>query len=162
VAAQKSERTKSVLFVCAANQCRSPMAMVLFKEMVAKKGENLDDWRIESAGIWAITGYSATKDAILAISEMGLDLLDHHSQPVTESLLNGFNLILCMENDQVRFIKSNFPTAKNRIFLLSEMADQEQDIWDPVGHSLNSYKDTANEIHEYLIKGFSKIIQLSK
>jgi len=155
----KSELKKSVLFVCAANQCRSPMAMVLFKDMAAKRGEKLEDWRIESAGIYAITGYPATKDAIIAISEMGLDLLDHRSQPVTESLLDKFNLILCMENDQVNLVKRNFPNARDRIFLLSEMADQDQDILDPVGQSQNTYKDTANEILGYLKKGFSKILR---
>ena len=138
------------------------MAMVLFKDMIAKSEEKLKDWRIESAGIWAVTGYPATKDAALVISGMGLDLLDHRSQPITESLLEKFNLILCMENDHVNFIKRSFPSSKDRVFLLSEMADQDQDILDPVGHPHNAYKDTANEIHEYLIKGFSKIIQLSQ
>lgn len=158
----KLELKKSVLFVCAANQCRSPMAMVLFKDMAAKEGEKLEDWRIESAGIWAVTGYTATNFANLVMSEMGLDLYDHRSQPVTESLLDEFNLILCMENDQVKFIKRNFPKAKDRIFLLSEMAEQDQDIWDPAGHSLAAYKNTANEILELLEKGFSKILQFSK
>ena len=157
----KPEIKKSVLFVCAANQCRSPMAMVLFKDLVARSAEKLEDWRIESAGIWAVNGYFATNDANLVIKEMGLDLLVHRSQPITESLLNKFNLILCMEHDHVEFIKRNFPTAKDKIFLLSEMADQVQDIWDPVGHPYNAYEDTANEILGYLKKGFSKIIQLS-
>jgi len=162
VSTGKSELKKSVLFVCAANQCRSPMAMVLFKDMVAKKEEKLEDWRIESAGIWTVTGYSATDFANIVMTEIGLDLLDHRSQPVTESLLDKFNLILCMENDQVNFIKSNFPKAKDRIFLLSEMAEQDQDIWDPAGHSLVAYKDTASEILGLLEKGFSKILQFSK
>lgn len=162
VTKRESEYKKSVLFVCAANQCRSPMAMILFKDLVGKSGEKLEAWRIESAGIWAVTGYPATNDASLVISEMGLDLIDHRSQPVTESLLDEFKLILCMENDQVKFLKRNFPAAKDKVFLLSEMADQDQDIWDPVGHSLNAYKDTANEILGFLKKGFSKIIRFSK
>jgi hypothetical protein len=41
------------------------------------------------------------------------------------------------------------------------MADQDQDIWDPVGHSLNAYKETASEILEILDKGFAKISKLS-
>ncbi len=158
---KNSEITKSVLFVCTANQCRSPMAMVMFKDMIAKSKEILKDWRIESAGIYASSGYPATKDAALVISEMGLDLLDHRSQPITESLLDGFNLILCMENEQANLIKRNFPTVKDRVFILSAMADQDQDILDPVGHPHNAYENTANEILEFLKKGFSKIIQLS-
>jgi protein-tyrosine-phosphatase len=162
VTKQNFEKTKSVLFVCAANQCRSPMAMILFKDLIAKSEENLIDWQIESAGIWAANGYPATKDAAFVITSMGLDLLDHRSQLVTESLLNRFNLILCMENDQVNYINRIFPTARDKVFRLSEMADQKKDILDPVGHPQYAYKHTANEILEYLKNGFSKIIQLSK
>ena len=93
---------------------------------------------------------------------MGLVLHDHRSQPVTESLLDEFNLILLMENDQVKFVKRNFPKAKDKIFLMSEMAEQDQDICDPAGHSLDAYKNTANEILGLLEKGFSKILQYSK
>jgi hypothetical protein len=67
-----------------------------------------------------------------------------------------------MEKEQVNFIKRNLPTGKDRIFLLSEMADQDQDILDPVGHPHNAYVDTANEILEYLINGYSKIFQLAQ
>ncbi len=159
---QNSKATKSVLFICTANQCRSPMAMVLFKDLIAKSKENQEDWRIESAGVWAGSGYPATRDARVVMSEMGLDLLDHRSRPITESLLDGFNLILCMESEQVSFIKQSNPSVKSRVFLLSEMADQDQDIWDPVGHPQFAYKETANEILDLLSIGLSKIIQLSK
>ncbi len=152
----------SVLFICAANQCRSPMAMVLFKDFIAKIGENLESWRIESAGLWAVSGYPATKDAAHVISEMGLDLSNHQSQPITESLLKGFNLILCMEREQSSFIKRNFPTAMNKVFFLSEMADQDQDIIDPYGSAQNTYSSTANEILYFLQKGYLKILKLSK
>jgi protein-tyrosine-phosphatase len=67
-----------------------------------------------------------------------------------------------MENEHVNFIKRNFPDSKEKIFLLSEMAGQDSDIWDPAGFSLDAYKDTANEILELLKKGSSKIFQLTK
>jgi protein-tyrosine phosphatase len=96
------------------------------------------------------------------MKDKGLDLIDHRSQSVTESLLGEFNLILCMENEQVNFIKRNFPDSNEKVFLLSEMAGQNLDIWDPAGHSLDAYKDTTNEILALLEKGFSKIFQLTE
>jgi protein-tyrosine-phosphatase len=158
--ARKDKR--SVLFVCAANQCRSPMAMVMFTNIVSKKKTNLENWRIESAGIWAISGYSATDFAIQTVKDMGLELKDHTSQPVTESLLNGFKLVLCMENEQVAFLKRNFPDSKEKVYLLSEMAAQKKEIMDPAGYSLDSYKDTAKEMLLFLEKGFPQIFELSK
>ncbi|MGB9521787.1 MAG: low molecular weight phosphatase family protein, partial [Anaerolineales bacterium] len=43
----------SVLFVCTANQCRSPLAQGLFQ--LALNGQ-LSGWRIDSAGTWAVNG----------------------------------------------------------------------------------------------------------
>ena len=43
----------AVLFVCSANQCRSPMAEVLFREHLEQMGL-ADGWRVESAGVWAM------------------------------------------------------------------------------------------------------------
>ena len=151
---------RSVLFVCSANQCRSPMAMIMFNDLVARRNAQSEKWRIESAGIWAISGYSATDFANRTLMDMDLDLNTHRSQPVTESLLEEFKLILCMENEQVNFLKQNFLDSKDKVFLLSEMIGENKDISDPAGYSLDAYKDTAKEIHSFLEKGFPKISKL--
>jgi len=158
---KNSEMTKNVLFVCTANQCRSPMAMVLFKDLIARSEEKENNWQIGSAGVRGVSGLPATREAILVMSEMGLDLLNHRSRPITESLINEFNLILCMKKDHVDSIKQDFPTAKNKVYLLSEMADQDQDINDPVNLPMDAYRHTVSEILDFLKKGFSKIVKLS-
>ncbi len=162
MAKEEPGNNRNVLFVCAANQCRSPMAMVMFMNLLTRRNMQPENWRIESAGIWAVSGYSATDFAILTMKDMDLDLNDHNSQPVTESLLNEFELILCMENEQVSFLMHNFQDSKEKVFLLSEMAGEIKDIWDPAGHSLQAYKNTAKEILSFLEKGFSKILELSE
>jgi protein-tyrosine-phosphatase len=161
VAKIKKEGKRSVLFVCAANQCRSPMAMVLFKDFVGRQKAHPENWLIESAGVWAINGYPATDSAIQAMNEIGLDLNAHHSQPVTESILDEFDLVLCMELEQADFLKRNFPFSNQKIFLLSEMAGNTQEIWDPVGLSMASYKKTAKEMLSIMEDGFSKIMDLT-
>jgi protein-tyrosine-phosphatase len=149
---------QTVLFVCAANQCRSPMAMALFKDLVKNESE---EWQIASAGILARSNYPATDHAIQAMSKLGLSLDEHGSQPVTEALLDMYNLILCMENDQVSFIKQNFPNSKQKVFLLSEMVGNSIEIYDPVGLSLHMYSKTALEIRSILEDGLKKIKGLS-
>ena len=143
-------------------QCRSPMAMVLFKDLVARRNAHPENWRIESAGVWAINGYPATDFAIRAMMDTGLDLNDHHSQPVTELLLGEFDLILCMEHEQSSFLKRNFPNIKEKIFLVSEMAGETKDIWDPVGLSLDTNREKVNEMLALMEKGFHKILDSSK
>lgn len=162
VAEKASAKNRTVLFVCAANQCRSPMAMALFSDLVARRGLRPEKWRIKSAGIWAINGYSATDFAIQTMKEMKLDLDGHHSQPVTESLLEENKLILCMEKEQVTFLKFNFSNHDGKVFLLSEMAGEENDILDPVGYSLQAYKTTANKILNYLEKGLQNILKVTE
>ena len=133
---------RTVLFVCAANQCRLPMATVLFKDLIIRRKVKLENWRIESAGVWASSGYPATNFAIQTKKDIGFDLSDHHSRPVTESLLEEFNLVLCMEQEQKFILNRNFPDEKEKIFLISEMAGDTKEILDPIGHSLATYQDT--------------------
>jgi ribose 5-phosphate isomerase B len=147
---------RSVLFVCTANQCRSPMAMVLFEDLVKRQKAEPKKWRIESAGVWAPKGYPATDLAIKAMGIISLDLNNHRSQPVTEFLLHGFNLILCMENGQKSFLKQNYPNLHKDVFLLSEMADKNTEIQDPVGCSLEVYIQIANEMLFFNGKRISK------
>ncbi len=123
---------------------------------------DLRNGEFKSAGIWAINGYSATDFAIQTMKEMKLDLDGHHSQPVTESLLEENKLILCMEKEQVTFLKFNFSNHDGKVFLLSEMAGEENDILDPVGYSLQAYKTTANKILNYLEKGLQNILKVTE
>ena len=161
--AKKDPHIKNtVLFVCAANQCRSPMAMVLFRDLVTRRKAQPDNWRIESAGVWAVSGYPATDFAIRAMKNIGLDLNDHHSQPVTKSLLNEFNLILCMEQEQKTFLRSNFPDAKEKIFLISEIAAGTKEIRDPIGYSLVTYQEIVKEMLVLFERGFNRIFELSE
>ena len=61
----------SVLFVCTAKVCRSPMAEGLFR---ARLGEDAGRWRVESAGTWARNGDPAASRAQLVLQERGIDL----------------------------------------------------------------------------------------
>lgn len=137
------------------------MAMALFSALVEKKGQKPEDWHIASAGCWAYAGFPATTNAKKAMQASGLSLEEHLSQPVTESLLEKFNLILCMEIDHKRFLQRNFPASAQRSFLLSEMVNEEIEVNDPVGLPIKTYKSTVNKLLYYLEEGFNKIINLS-
>ena len=152
---------RNILFVCSANQCRSPMAEALFRNLILETGQKESDWGIHSAGCWATYNNPATYYSILTMQNMGIDLTNHRSQPVTASLLDEMQLVLCMESDHVHFIKKNFPEHAKKIFLLSEIVNDQGDVEDPVYYPMEVYQQTAQYLYVTLKSGFNKILQLT-
>jgi len=147
----------SILFVCTANICRSPLAMVLFREKV---GLDVDNWRVESAGTWAYDGSPAAEMVRQVLSERGLDISDHRSRMVTKELLSNFDLILTMEQGHMEALKAEFPDLANRVYMLSEVIGQRFDITDPIGGIQYEFEQTAREFERIFDLGFEKILQL--
>lgn len=139
--------------------CRSPMAEGLFKRLVMDEAEN---WLIGSAGTWASPGLPASSKALTVLREKGFTLDNHLTRSVDKMLLGEFNLILTMEKDQKEALMVEFPEYQGKIYLLSEMIDEEYDIADPVGGDLDAYRDTADEIEKILREGFPRIEQLAQ
>ena len=142
----------NILFVCTGNTCRSAMAAGLMDKIVR---ENNMDVFIESAGIFAVGGDNASKNAILAMKKYDVDLSLHKSQPVTEELIFNSDLILTMTCEHKRILE---PMAKDKIFTLSEYAGRDCDISDPYGGDLVEYEKAASEIYEKLLKVSEKIL----
>lgn len=148
----------SVLFVCTANLCRSPMAMGLLKISL---GPEASRWRIESAGTWAQEGLPAVAKTRQVVMARGLDLSSQRSRSITRSLMQEFNLILVMERGHKEALGIEYPKMRHKTFLLSEMIGQRFDIADPMGRSQAEFEDTAREIEAILSQGLERIRQLS-
>ena len=144
----------SVLFICSANICRSPMAMGLLRSMVE---DSSDQWKIESAGVWDMGGQQVAANTQLILKERGIDLNDHTSRNVSGTMLSEFNLVLVMEDIHKEVLKLAFPEYTDRIYMLSEMVGEFYDIVDPIGGSLADFEETALEMERILTEGFEKI-----
>jgi len=151
----------SILFVCSANQCRSPMAQVLFEAFLVEKGAR-EEWMVESAGVWAYDGSPATANAQKAMAERGLDLSRHLSQPTSSTLLKQFDLTLVMEQEHKKVLQDQNPQLADRIYLMREIVDQEGDFADPVGGSLERYRAAADELGMLMRDGMDRIEELVK
>jgi protein-tyrosine-phosphatase len=148
----------SVLFVCTANICRSPMAMGLWRSKVEGTA---DEWRIDSAGIWAQRGLPAAQYTREVLRARGIALADYRSKPLSREMLEDFNLILAMEGNHREALRAAFPQHAGKIFLLSEMIDRFDDVVDPVGGPLADFEDTAREIETILEQGYERIYRLA-
>ena len=151
----------SVLFVCTANICRSPIASALMRSLVEQRQPG-SDWRIESAGTWAQEGYPAAGKAQAILKEGSIDISDHRSRSVSGALLRDFDLILVMEQGHKEALQVEFPDTRNRVCLLSEMVGSVYDIRDPIGGSTEDFLETIRELNHLLAQGFDKIAQLAQ
>jgi protein-tyrosine-phosphatase len=132
------------------------MAEGLFTALVARKDRN-ENWLIASAGTWADNGSPATNFAQQTMDEMGIDIKTHRSRLITAEIMESYKLILVMERNHKEALRIEFPQVKQKVFLLSEMAGLTTDIEDPVGGSLEDYRETSRQILKIIEEGFQKI-----
>ncbi|MCX7714342.1 MAG: low molecular weight protein arginine phosphatase [Clostridia bacterium] len=135
----------NILFICTGNTCRSPMAEGLMRKIAQ---DYRLDISVESAGIFAQSGEPASRYAIEAMAEYGVDISAHKAKQVTEELLKKSDIVLTMTQSHKEML---FSIAES-VYTLNEYANVDGDIPDPYGGSLEEYKETAARIYDMLLK----------
>src|SRR4030042_1467752 len=79
---KESLRYKSILFICDANTCRSPMSEAMLKKMLADFKGKTNEFKVASAGISpnARDGSDMTFDARWLLKEEGIQVDDFRSR----------------------------------------------------------------------------------
>ncbi|MBN1794888.1 MAG: low molecular weight protein arginine phosphatase [Candidatus Omnitrophica bacterium] len=166
------KNTRTVLFVCTGNSCRSAMAKGLLEDLVSRRQDELREKVpgvqvvVRSAGVMALPGFAASAGAIEAMRETGIDISFHLTQPLTNEMIDEADLILVMEERHLEEIINRRPGARDKAFLLKiyglheeeggKLADR--DVADPIGKPLEGYQCSLAEIREYVERVFEKFI----
>jgi protein-tyrosine phosphatase len=149
----------NILFVCTANQYRSPLAAAFFSRKLRADGAS-PDWLVESAGTWTVPGRGVPSDVTLAARGMGIDLKEHRTRQIDHDLLAKCDLILVMEKGHREALCIEFPFIQKKVYLLSMIADQlEYDIADLANSGLET-GDIVTEMSRLIDRAYPNICQL--
>jgi protein-tyrosine-phosphatase len=130
-----------VLFVCAGNTSRSPMAQMLCNDEILRRlglpRERLDGIpvRAVSAGLTARPGRPLSAASRDVLQQLGVPSPGHSSREVTPELVEQAERIFCMSEDQCRTLVSRFPAAASKVRRL----DPEGDIEDPHAQDFSAF-----------------------
>ncbi|MBV9491794.1 MAG: serine hydroxymethyltransferase, partial [Verrucomicrobia bacterium] len=139
---------KTVLFVCTGNVCRSPMAEGLFRALAADR----HDLKVRSAGVSTYPGQPASSHAVQALAELGIDIGQHRSTPLSDELVEEAGCIVAMTQSHLDSILYLYPEAAEKTFLLREFEDNASslDLADPIGLGYDAYVFTREVIRRAL------------
>ena len=115
------------------------MAEAVFRRLAQLRGVEVE---VKSAGTDAWRGSRASGSSQAAAAEIGADLGDFESTPLTRELVAASDLIIGMTAGHRREILARYPEAAGRVRLLLEFEGGTQDVSDPYGGSPDLYRFT--------------------
>jgi protein-tyrosine-phosphatase len=140
--AARGTAQRILLFVCAGNTSRSPMAQALCNDEILRRlGLSAGQFGVApvhavSAGLTAQAGRPFSETSLSTLRALGVVPHEHSSREVTPELVKQAERIYCMTRAQCATLASWFPEATHKIGCL----DPQGDIEDPSGQDLAAFQ----------------------
>lgn len=121
-----------IMFVCHGNICRSAMSEFIMKDMITKNGLEDKIQVASSATSREEIGNDMYPPAKRKLDKEHIPYTRHHARQITKADYAEYDLILCMEQYNIRNLKRIIPSdPDNKIHLLLDHSHDPRDISDP-------------------------------
>ncbi len=140
----------SILFVCRANVCRSPMAEAIFNTLAEDAGL---PFRSQSAGIAVPEGALVAPRVVDTLEEIGIAVDPLHvARQLNEAMVRDADLVLTMTSQQADRLRWLFGEQAGKIHGLAEYAGKGfgTDVAGPHGHTVTAYRISALQVLDFI------------
>lgn len=135
-------RPLRLVFVCTGNICRSPMAAAFAWDYATLRQRPVE---VQSASAMGLDGHKADATAVKVMEEVGLDISDHESQPLTAELVEWADYVLVAEVQHASRARELTEKAEGKVLLLGSFIGQIE-IPDPLGSWRWRYRRIRDDI----------------
>lgn len=135
-----------VLFVCAGNSGRSPMAAAIARNEVERKHYSHVD--VDSAGIFPHMK-TAEANAIIVAREAGCDLSEHRPKQLTAGMLRTADHVFVMEERMVDEV--------SRINTRAQARTLGEDVLDAFDCDLDTFRKTWSQLERLITRALDEI-----
>lgn len=150
-----------IMFVCHGNICRSPMAEMIFKNIVRTNHRENEFIINSTATSREEIGNSLYPSAINILNLYNIPIDKHVARQITMDDYNDYDYIICMDDNNLRNIsRIIYDDKENKIYKLLDFCDDyeiyDKDIEDPW------YTDNFEKVYKEITDGcnalFNKLI----
>lgn len=138
----------NILFICYGNICRSPMAEMIFKDLVYKNNKKYlfnCDSKAVSMEEYGNDIYPKAKDVL---RKHNVTIEKHIATKVIKSDYNKYDYFICMDNSNYDYLIYLFDGDKdNKVKMLMSFTGKDEEIEDPW------YTDRFEKVYDQIYEG---------